>query len=138
MSLCSPLPAGQRTRTAGKKTVQVGSHKSQIGNVSGCSYPCHLPSHTPASQNSISLWIAIWYVLRSASSLADITFDWPLFRAGTCLVLSGFTVLTFLIEMDRFQYPERPIFILAFCQLMVAIGFILRVAYGHDQVPFHL
>uniref|UniRef100_A0A0N5CRM2 G_PROTEIN_RECEP_F2_4 domain-containing protein n=1 Tax=Thelazia callipaeda TaxID=103827 RepID=A0A0N5CRM2_THECL len=53
---------------------------------------------------------------------------------GTCFVLSAFTVLTFLIEKERFQYPERPIFLLAFCQLMVSIGFIIRVIYGHEYI----
>lgn len=54
-------PFEQVRREEGRfKTLQVGSHKSYIGNVSGCAYPCHLPSHTPASQSSISLWLAIW------------------------------------------------------------------------------
>ncbi|KAK6014966.1 fz domain protein, partial [Ostertagia ostertagi] len=33
-----------------------------------------------------------------------------------------------------FQYPERPIFMLVFCQLMVAVGFIIRVSAGHEQI----
>lgn len=56
------------------------------------------------------------------------------FRSGTCFLLSAFTVLTFLIETDRFQYPERPIFLLAFCQMMVSLGFMIRVVYGHEYV----
>lgn len=43
-------------------------------------------------------------------------------------------MLTFLTDMNRFPYPERPIFFLSICQLMVSLGFILRVFFGHENV----
>ncbi|KJH53771.1 fz domain protein [Dictyocaulus viviparus] len=89
--------------------------KNKVGNVSRCSYPCKAPSlEAPGKKELISGWMGIW--------------------AFACFFLSAFTFLTFLIETDRFQYPERPIFMLVFCQLMVAVGFIIRVSAGHEQV----
>ncbi|KAK5972790.1 Frizzled domain-containing protein [Trichostrongylus colubriformis] len=87
----------------------------KVGNVSRCSYPCEAPSlQGPGKKELISGWMGVW--------------------AFACFFLSAFTFLTFLIETDRFQYPERPIFMLVFCQLMVAVGFIIRVSAGHEQV----
>lgn len=56
------------------------------------------------------------------------------FRSGICLVLSLITVFSFLTDMSRFPYPERPIFFLSLCQLMVSLGFLYRVFYGHENV----
>ncbi|KAJ1371005.1 hypothetical protein KIN20_032866 [Parelaphostrongylus tenuis] len=93
----------------------VSNAKAMVGNVSRCSYPCKAASlNAPGKKELISGWMGIW--------------------AFTCFFLSAFTFLTFLIETDRFQYPERPIFMLVFCQLMVAVAFIIRVSAGHEQV----
>ncbi|KAK6490763.1 frizzled-1-like [Huso huso] len=50
------------------------------------------------------IWIGIWSVLCCASTL--------------------FTVLTYLVDMKRFSYPERPIIFLSGCYTMVAIAYI--------------
>ncbi|KHN76923.1 Frizzled-5 [Toxocara canis] len=92
----------------------VSDVNSMVANISGCAYPCHSSTQGIRNQKFLTAWIAVW--------------------SGTCFILSAFTVLTFLIEMDRFQYPERPIFLLAFCQMMVSVGFIIRVFYGHEYV----
>uniref|UniRef100_A0A1I8AQR7 Frizzled-4 n=1 Tax=Steinernema glaseri TaxID=37863 RepID=A0A1I8AQR7_9BILA len=86
----------------------------KIGNVSDCAYSCHATMKDKETQQSVNSWIGFWSI--------------------SCLLFSALTVLTFLIEMDRFQYPERPIFFLALCQMMVAIGFLLRYLSGHEAV----
>ena len=57
-----------------------------------------------------------WYLIGIASS--------------ACLLSTLFTMLTFLVDMQRFQYPERPIIFLSGCYCVVAtvyvIGFALR------------
>ncbi|GCB76994.1 frizzled-1 [Scyliorhinus torazame] len=50
------------------------------------------------------IWIGIWSVLCCASTL--------------------FTVLTYLVDIQRFSYPERPIIFLSGCYTMVAIAYI--------------
>lgn len=82
-------------------------------NISNCAYSCHADI-SPSQQDFLDRWIAVW--------------------AWSCLVLSALTVLTFLIDMQRFPYPERPIFYLSCCQLMIAAGYLLRLHYGHDSV----
>ncbi|KAK0413979.1 hypothetical protein QR680_007091 [Steinernema hermaphroditum] len=93
------------------KAVGLGA---KIGNVSDCAYSCHATIKDHETQQSVNSWIGFWSI--------------------TCLLFSALTVLTFLIEMDRFQYPERPIFFLALCQMMVAVGFLLRYFSGHEAV----
>ncbi|CAD6186881.1 unnamed protein product [Caenorhabditis auriculariae] len=91
----------------------IDNDRSKVMNVSNCAYPCHSPAYE-MNKGLINNWMAFWSI--------------------TCCVLSAFTFLTFIIETDRFQYPERPIFMLAFCQFMVSIGFIIRFSAGHDEV----
>jgi len=51
-----------------------------------------------------------------------------LFAAVACLVSTLFTVLTFLVDMPRFRYPERPIIFLSACYMVVAITYITGYA----------
>ncbi|KAF7234302.1 hypothetical protein EG68_04046 [Paragonimus skrjabini miyazakii] len=83
-----------------------------------CGIPCSDFLFSDSSSRRFSrLWIGLWSCLCAASTL--------------------FTVLTFLIDMPRFQYPERPIIFLSACYLMVALtyvaGFILN-----DKVSLNL
>uniref|UniRef100_A0A914Y5B6 Frizzled-4 n=1 Tax=Panagrolaimus superbus TaxID=310955 RepID=A0A914Y5B6_9BILA len=87
----------------------------KVLNVSNCAYSCRSPALSrKADQIFMDNWITAW--------------------ASGCLFLCAFTALTFLIEMERFPYPERPIFFLSLCQGMVAIGFLLRVYLGHETI----
>nr|XP_020463056.1 frizzled-2 [Monopterus albus] len=59
------------------------------------------------------IWILVWSVLCCASTL--------------------FTVTTYLIDMQRFRYPERPIIFLSGCYTMVSIAYIAGYFLG-DKV----
>ncbi|VEL28976.1 unnamed protein product, partial [Protopolystoma xenopodis] len=79
--------------------------------IPNCGIPCDSYYFSdPASRRFARLWIGLWSCLCAASTL--------------------FTVLTFLIDTARFQYPERPIIFLSACYFVVAItyiaGFILN------------
>ena len=50
-----------------------------------------------------------------------------------CVVSTLFTVLTYLVDMKRFSYPERPIIFLSGCYLVVATTYVVGFAIG-DQV----
>ena len=56
------------------------------------------------------LWTGIWAIL--------------------CCVSTLFTILTFLIDMRRFRYPERPIIFLSGCYFMVSVAFIAGFVAG--------
>ncbi|XP_076873590.1 frizzled-3a [Brachyhypopomus gauderio] len=47
-----------------------------------------------------------------------------------CLSATLFTFLTFLIDVGRFRYPERPIVFYAVCYMMVALVFFLGFLLG--------
>ncbi|XP_053554662.1 frizzled-7 [Bombina bombina] len=49
------------------------------------------------------LWVGIWALL--------------------CAISTLFTVLTYLVDMRRFSYPERPIIFLSGCYFMVAVAY---------------
>ncbi|XP_075897042.1 frizzled-1 [Nelusetta ayraudi] len=75
-----------------------------------CGAPCELQrSHGVMyfSEDELKfarVWIAIWSALCCASTL--------------------FTVLTYLVDMKRFSYPERPIVFLSGCYAMVSVAYI--------------
>ncbi|XP_034046939.1 frizzled-2 [Thalassophryne amazonica] len=75
-----------------------------------CAAPCE-PSRSGGymffSEKDIQfsrVWILVWSVLCCASTL--------------------FTVTTYLVDMQRFRYPERPIIFLSGCYTMVSIAYI--------------
>lgn len=85
-----------------------------IYNLSYCTYGCHASHISKDQRNFLIFWLGLCAVLCCASTF--------------------FTILTYLIDRDRFKYPERPIIFLAFCYFMVSIGFIVRLIVGHDNV----
>ncbi|KAF6277881.1 frizzled class receptor 10 [Rhinolophus ferrumequinum] len=60
------------------------------------------------------VWLAVWSVL--------------------CFFSSAFTVLTFLIDPDRFRYPERPIIFLSMCYCVSSLGYIIRLFAGAESI----
>ncbi|ERL87962.1 frizzled-7-B [Dendroctonus ponderosae] len=70
-----------------------------------CGAPCDLMFFTEHKRQFSKLWIGIWAILCSISCL--------------------FTICTFLIDTDRFRYPERPIIFLSVCYFMVAGAYLV-------------
>ncbi|XP_061776754.1 frizzled-8-like [Nerophis ophidion] len=79
-----------------------------------CAMSCHSPFFSPEERTFTAFWIGLWSVL--------------------CFVSTLTTVATFLIDMERFKYPERPIIFLSACYLFVSGGYIVRLVAGHEQV----
>ncbi|KAL1124067.1 hypothetical protein AAG570_001837 [Ranatra chinensis] len=75
-----------------------------------CGAPCGGMFFSEAQKRFARIWVGVWSVLCSASCL--------------------FTVLTFLIDTDRFRYPERPIIFLSLCYLMVASAYVVGFVSG--------
>lgn len=70
-----------------------------------CGAPCDGMFFSDEQRKFGRIWVGVW------SSLC----------AVSCLM----TVLTFLIDTDRFRYPERPIIFLSLCYFMVASAYIV-------------
>ncbi|XP_023858192.1 frizzled-10-like [Salvelinus sp. IW2-2015] len=60
------------------------------------------------------VWMAIWSIL--------------------CFISSSFTVLTFLIDPQRFKYPERPIIFLSMSYCVYSVGYLIRLFVGADNI----
>ncbi|KAM6970553.1 frizzled-5 [Aplochiton taeniatus] len=86
----------------------------QTGPLLNCAQPCHQPYFSADERAFTTFWVGLWSVL--------------------CFLSTFTTVATFLIDMERFQYPERPIIFLAACYLFVSLGYIIRLVAGHERV----
>uniref|UniRef100_H3C1Y2 Frizzled-5 n=1 Tax=Tetraodon nigroviridis TaxID=99883 RepID=H3C1Y2_TETNG len=117
----TPSPA-QCERECRCRTFLVPIRREPLPPYQHCAQPCHQPFFSAEERAFTGLWIGLWSVL--------------------CFVSTLTTVATFLIDMERFQYPERPIIFLAACYLFVSLGYIVRLVAGHEQVaqdqPLHL
>eukprot|EP00058_Branchiostoma_floridae_P019667 XP_002605157.1 hypothetical protein BRAFLDRAFT_122712 [Branchiostoma floridae] len=84
------------------------------GDQPNCGVPCYDPYFDASKKTFAKFWIALW--------------------AGLCCASTFMTVTTFLIDMTRFKYPERPIIFLALCYFFVSLGYIIRLIAGHEAV----
>ncbi|XP_071486103.1 frizzled-5-like [Diadema antillarum] len=84
------------------------------GGVPNCAAPCKSAFFTEDEHTFATFWIGLWSIL--------------------CFVSTLMTVATFLIDMGRFKYPERPIIFMSGCYLLVSLGFIIRLIVGHEQL----
>lgn len=85
-----------------------------VASVDNCALPCHGVFFTRDERQFASVWITLWSALCCASTFMTLT--------------------TFLIDTERFKYPERPIVFLSACYFMVSVGYLVRVVLGHDEV----
>lgn len=85
-----------------------------VAGVPNCAYPCKEIFFNPDEKEFASLWITLW--------------------SGLCAASTLMTLITFLIETERFKYPERPIVFLSGCYFLVAVGYLVRVGVGLEQV----
>lgn len=84
------------------------------GNVSNCAVSCSGAFFSEDERTFATFWIGLWSIL--------------------CFVSTLMTVLTFLIDMERFKYPERPIIFLSGCYMLVSLGYIIRLIVGAEAV----
>lgn len=77
-----------------------------------CGAPCYMYFGSANEQDFARYWVGCWAMLCAASSL--------------------FTVLTFLIDRERFRYPERPIIFLSGCYFVIAVVYVTGFAVGDN------
>ncbi|XP_035261611.1 frizzled-2 [Anguilla rostrata] len=59
---------------------------------------------------------------------------WILIWSSLCCASTLFTVTTYLVDMERFKYPERPIIFMSGCYTMVSIAYIAGFILGDKVV----
>ncbi|NXQ61831.1 FZD1 protein, partial [Anthoscopus minutus] len=104
------LCVGQNASERGTPTPALRPESWTSNPQKDCGAPCEpgrlygLMYFGPEELRFSRTWIGIWSVLCCASTL--------------------FTVLTYLVDMKRFSYPERPIIFLSGCYTAVAVAYI--------------
>lgn len=95
--------------------MNIGRSISQdIAGVPDCALPCHGAFLTTEERGFAAVWLALWSGLCAASTLVTIT--------------------TFLIDTQRFKYPERPIVFLSACYFVVSLGYLSKSIFGHEEI----
>ncbi|KAF6017318.1 FZD8 [Bugula neritina] len=89
-------------------------NKVHTAGVPNCAIRCQDNYFTPDSHRFTMFWIGSWSIL--------------------CCVSTILTVITFVLDRERFVYPERPIIILSACYFMVGLGYVIRIAFGRQAV----
>ncbi|CAG9773188.1 unnamed protein product [Ceutorhynchus assimilis] len=82
--------------------------------VPNCAFPCKETFFSPEEKEFALIWISLW--------------------SGLCAASTLMTLITFFIETERFKYPDRPIVFVSACQFLVSVGYLIRVAVGHERV----
>lgn len=72
------------------------------GGVKDCAIPCRSPYFSKEKVQFVEAWITAWSV--------------------ACFSVTLLTVSTYLIDKERFKYPERPVILLSTCYMFVSIG----------------
>lgn len=85
-----------------------------VASVPNCAYPCKGAFFSAEEREFATVWITLWSSLCAASTLMTLT--------------------TFLIDRERFKYPERPIVFLSACYFLVSVGYLLRLVFGHEEI----
>ncbi|CAH2039905.1 unnamed protein product, partial [Iphiclides podalirius] len=94
--------------------VSVRAHNASAAGLANCATPCRGAFFTREEKEFAAVWVALW--------------------SGLCAVSTLMTLTTFLIDSQRFKYPERPIVYLSACYFMVALGYLARLVLGHDEI----
>ncbi len=97
-----------------KESIWYNTSIGKVGNVNNCMIPCHGAFFTQDEKDFAGMWIAMW--------------------SGFCALSTLMTLITFLIDTERFKYPERPIVFLSACYFMVSMGYLTRHFFGHEHV----
>ncbi|XP_022247003.1 frizzled-5-like [Limulus polyphemus] len=89
-------------------------NKVESGGVLNCALSCHGLFHTKSEHVFATIWLSVWGIL--------------------CCLSTTLTVTTFMIDKERFRYPERPIIFLSGCYFMTSIGYLIRIGVGHEAI----
>lgn len=89
-------------------------NKVQTGGIMNCGRPCQIPFFTDSERHFSYIWINFWSIF--------------------CFVSTSVTLMTYLIDMQRFKYPERPIIFLSGCYMMVSLAYIIQFGFGIEEI----
>jgi len=91
-------------------------------------YPSYTLIFNGKSYNNCAMPCDDVYLDRTSANFVRLTTG---IMAILCIICSVFACTTFLVDTKRFQYPARPIIIIAFCQLIVATCYLIGFSTGN-------
>ena len=59
---------------------------------------------------------------------------WMFVSSGLCFLFTLAAILTFLVDYDKFRYPDRIVVVIAFCYNVASVAFIIRLIAGRESV----
>ncbi|KAK7165240.1 hypothetical protein R3I94_003568 [Phoxinus phoxinus] len=119
-----PVPPKSRTPAAGSGRISSGSRPCD--NPEKFQYVDKSKSCAPRCTPTVDVY---W-----SRQDKDFAFIWMVVWSTLCFVSTAFTVLTFLLDPQRFQYPERPIIFLSMCYNVYSVAFIIRSVAGAENI----
>lgn len=86
--------------------VELNGKGYTFNGISNCGVPCEGVYFSAGERDSVAPVIILLFAI-------------------ACVLFTLFTVATFLIDRQRFHYPERPIIFLSFCYLVIALAYVV-------------
>ncbi|KAI4815393.1 hypothetical protein KUCAC02_005539 [Chaenocephalus aceratus] len=114
--------------------------------------PFRIPPHPEECQALGSVPDQYTWLKQSESCALQCGYDSGLYRRGAkvftdawmavwavlCFLSTTLTVLTFLLDSQRFSYPERPIIFLSMCCNLYSVAYLVRLTLGRERVSCDL
>ncbi|XP_023682802.1 frizzled-10 [Paramormyrops kingsleyae] len=108
---------GAGTGSGGRRTCSNPDKFHYVQKSESCAPRCYpqVDVYWSQADKRFSLvWMSVWSIL--------------------CFVSSSFTVLTFLVDPQRFRYPERPIIFLSMSYCVYSMGYLIRLFVGAHNI----
>ncbi|KAK3858194.1 hypothetical protein Pcinc_035602 [Petrolisthes cinctipes] len=112
----TPLSRPIHPRPPPRCTHYAHPHKYRyINATSTCAPLCQTNiSFTTSDKSFAGVWMAIWAVV--------------------CFAVTGFTLLSFVLDSTPFRYPERAAVHLVLCYNLVSVGYLVRLLAGSTSI----
>lgn len=92
------------------ETTKFMTQKLDAIGIKNCALPCRGAFLTNKEKNFSTIWLTLWSSLSAVSTFA--------------------TVFSFLVDNQRFKYPERPVIFLSACYFLVSLGYLIKSFAG--------
>ena len=89
-------------------------NRVETGGIFNCGQPCRSMFFKPSELTEAAHWINV--------------------VAIACFICTLLIVTTYLIDTERFKYPEVSIVYMSGCYLMISAGFLVKHWFGHSEV----
>ncbi|KAL7297104.1 hypothetical protein TKK_0009526 [Trichogramma kaykai] len=96
------------------KSLGVYEQYINVQGLSNCALPCQEALLTSEERNFATIWLLLW--------------------SGFCAISTLATIITFLIDPQRFKYPEKPIVFLSACYFFVSLGYLSRLIFSYEKI----